>query len=267
MTTSRSDSKESSVSDHWYDQSGKPCYDQATQKGGLRPTDLRDARKLGLCPSVTTVLSVWPKPQLEAWKVRQGILAALTLSRAPEEGDDSYLARVLADSKAQAQAAADEGTRIHDAIECAFKGKVFPGVYRPHVDAVMLAIGTRFPTVQDWVPERSFAHPSGFGGKVDLHSPSTGIVIDYKGKDGDFSDGKKLAYDQNIQLAAYQRGLGLPENACANVFVSRTHPGKVAMHVWSPEDIDEGAEDFFAALAFWKRLKRFDPRFALAQAA
>ena len=40
-----------------------------------------------------------------------------------------------------------------------------------------------FPDVDDWRAEDSFGHESGFGGKVDLHSPSTGIVVDYKGKD------------------------------------------------------------------------------------
>ena len=59
---------------HWYDRAGKPCYQQTTAKGALRGTDLRDARKQGLVPSVTTVLSVLAKPALETWKVKQGIL-------------------------------------------------------------------------------------------------------------------------------------------------------------------------------------------------
>src|SRR4249919_1542933 len=83
---------------HWYDRNGKPCYQQATQKGGVRPTDLRDGRKLGLVPSVTTVLSVLAKDALTTWKVKQGILAALTLTRRPGESDDDFLARVLFDS-------------------------------------------------------------------------------------------------------------------------------------------------------------------------
>lgn len=64
------------MSEHWYTREGSPCYEQVTQKGGLRATDLRDARKQGLVPSVTTVLGVVAKPQLEVWKVNQGIMAA-----------------------------------------------------------------------------------------------------------------------------------------------------------------------------------------------
>ena len=246
---------------HWYAQDGTPCYQQTTAKGSLRGTTLRDARKLGLVPSVTTVLSVLSKDALTTWKVRQGILAALTLTRQPGEDDNSFLARVMEDSKAQAKAAAEEGTRIHDACECFMQGRHYPHEYQPHVDAVMEELARLFPDVSDWVAEASFAHEYGYGGKIDLHSPSTGIVVDYKGKDGDFTDGKKLAYDQHYQLAAYQVGFELPRNVCANIFVSRTHPGKVASHVWTKDQVQEGWEVFEAALSLWKRCKQFDSGF------
>jgi hypothetical protein len=254
-------------SSHWYYRDGRTCYQQPTQKGGLRATDLRDARKLGLVPSVTTVLSVLAKPALETWKVKQGILAALTLPRRSNESDDEYLARVLADSGQQAKDAAEEGTRIHDAIEASFKGMPIPAGYEAHVEGARAEIGKLFPEVSDWIAEKSFGHIFGYGGKVDLHSPSTGIVVDYKGKDGDFTDGKRLAYDQHYQLAAYQRGLILPPNVCANVFVSRTHPGKVASHVWKLAEVQQGWAVFEAALTVWKRLKGFDPSFSAEERA
>jgi hypothetical protein len=254
-------------SGHWYKRDGSPCYELPTKTGGARGINLRWDRHLGLVPSVTTVLQVVAKPQLEMWKVNQGILAALTLSRKDDECDADYLARVLSDSKEQAKAAAEEGTRIHDAIECSFKGRRVPSVYRPHVEATRAKIDAMFPSVRDWVAEASFAHPSGFGGKVDLHSPSTGIVIDYKGKDGDFSDGKKLAYDQHYQLAAYQLGLQLRRNVCANLFVSRTHPGCVAEHVWTVEEIEYGETFFMLSLDLWKHAKRYQSGFAMEQAA
>lgn len=254
-------------SSHWYDREGRPCYEQRTQKGGLRPTDLRDAKKLSLVPSVTTVLSVLAKPQLVNWMVDQGIMAALTLPRREDEVEAQWLARIKEDSKAQTKAASEEGTRIHDAIECHFKGLPVPAQYHRHVAGVVAELTRLFPTVTDWVAEASFAHPMGYGGKVDLHSPSTGIVCDWKGKDGDFSDGKKLAYDQHYQLAAYQMGLELPQNVCANLFVSRTHPGMVASHVWTTRDIDHGWRVFEAALRLWKACKRFDSAFEREAAA
>lgn len=256
-------------SQHWYSRDGRPCYEQRTAKGGLRPTDLRDARKIGLVPSVTTVLSVLAKPALTTWMVNQGIMAALTLPRIAGESEADFLQRVVADSKAQAKAAAEEGTRIHDACEAWMQGRFGHehARFKLHVDAVRDELARLFPEVTDWIAEASFGHESGFGGKVDLHSPSTGIVVDYKGKDGDFSDGKKLAYDQHYQLAAYNRGLLLPPNVCANIFVSRTHPGRVASHVWKQAEVDEGWLVFEAALSVWKRLRKFDSAFSREQAA
>lgn len=256
------------MAEHWYSRAGEPAYQQVTQKGGLRATDLRDARKLGLVPSVTTVLAVVAKPQLEKWKRDQSVMAALTLPRQDGETEETLLRRIYTDSEAQAKAAAEEGTRIHDAIEQYFKeGYPATGPYIAHVRATRAELSRLFPDVGDWVPEASFASGMGYGGKVDLHSPSAGIVVDFKGKDGDFSDGKKLAYDQHWQLAAYHYGLRLPSNVCANLFVSRTHPGKVASHVWSAADVAEGWEVFEASLRLWKAIKRYDPAINFQKAA
>jgi hypothetical protein len=247
-------------SGHWYLKDGKPFYSILSAKGEERPVTLREARKVNAVPSVTTVLQVIAKPQLEAWKVRQGILAALTLPRTEGEADDAYVARIERDSKEQAKTAAEEGSRIHDAIECSFTGRHVPDAYLPHVEATRTKLSELFPGIADWVAEHSFAS-AGFGGKVDLHSPSTGIVVDYKGKDGDFSDGKKLAYDQHYQLAAYRGGLDLRHLSapCANIFVSRTHPGAVAAHVWSSEEVAEGEEVFLCALRLWQAIKGYRP--------
>lgn len=246
-------------SSHWYRQDGKPFYTITGANGVDRSVTLRDARKINAVPSVTTVLQIVAKPQLEAWKVRQGVMAALTLPRVAGEDDDALLARIDADGRAQAKAAAEEGTKIHDAIECHFKGQPVPEAYRKHVEGTVAKIAELFPDVNDWRAEDYFCHARGFGGKVDLHSPSTGIVIDYKGKDGDFSDKKKLAYDQHYQLSAYQTGLGLGLNVCANIFVSRTHPGLVAEYVWTREQMQEGWDVFSAALQLWKAIKKYNP--------
>lgn len=247
---------------HWYDRAGNPCYEQVSKSSGrVRNTTLRDARKLLLVPSVTTVLGVLAKPQLEVWKVKQGILAALTLPRKLDETDDAYLARCFEDSKAQAIAAAEEGTRIHDACENAVKGLPYPDKYRLHVSGAMAALANLFPGVTDWVAEMSFADESGYGGKIDLHSPSTGIVADYKSTDERFGSEKRFHYDQYIQLAAYQDGLKFPRTECANIFVSRTEPGVAFIHKWSAEEIEEGSRIFKASLALWKLLRKFDPAF------
>lgn len=247
------------MSEHWYDRRGNPAY----QTNG-RDTTLRDARKLSLVPSVTTVTACIDKPALTNWLIDQAILASLTLPRIDGESDEAWLARIKVDGRAQAKTAAEEGSRIHDAIEKSFM-RLAPdtiltdGNYVEHVRATRAEISRLFPDVTDWISEKSFAHPLGYGGKVDLHSPSTGIVVDFKTRDGDFSDGKRLAWDQNWQLAAYQNGLELPRTQCANIFVSRTHPGMVASHIWDETEIESGWQTFLCAFNLWVQLKKYNP--------
>ena len=245
---------------HWYSRSGKACH--TIRKGVVvRDTTLRDARALNLVPSVSEVLSIIAKPGLERWKEEQVLMASQTLPKVDGEDEATYLARIRSDSRRQAQEAANEGTRIHASVEKWFTGGSVPAEHWLHVEATRDALAQLFPNVQDWVSEKSFAHPLGFGGCCDMHSPSTGIVVDFKTTDKKSGSDKRLHYDQNYQLAAYKAGLfqrdGGGDMPCANIFISRTEPGTVFTHVWTPEEISQGWRVFYAALALWKAVKGY----------
>jgi len=109
----------------------------------------------------------------------------------------------------------------------------------------------------DWVAERSFAHPLGFGGKVDLHGPAR--VIDFKTKE--FGPDSKVNgwSEQCMQLAACRHGLEMPLAPCANVFISVTHPGLATTYEWSEEDLVQGWEKFKCLLRFWQIDRRYKP--------
>lgn len=243
---------------HWYTREGAPMYQVQAAKGGMRATTLRDARKLNLVPSVTTIMSCAAKPGLEAWKLNQMLLAALTLPKAPEETMDSYAHRVAQDSKEQARAAAERGTEIHAALEGWYEGTII-GDKVDYQTAVAEAIKKEFGD-HNWSTEKSFASKLGYGGKVDLHTKDgDGIVIDFKTKDFG-PDDKVDAYSDNaMQLAAYRVGLGLLNAECANVFVSRNHPGLIKMIKWSQEDLKKHWSMFVCLLYFWKFKNDYEP--------
>lgn len=253
----------SAESVHWYRQDGGPQYTVKAKDGSDRATTLRDARKMDLVPSVTTILKVAAKPGLEQWKLEQMLLSALTLPRAPSEDEKAYIARIVADSKETGKQAAEAGTRIHESIESWFDGKK-DVQHRETAQAFEEAIFNHFKTHPDqpWLTERSFASPLGYGGKVDLyctpdeHAP-VGIVLDAKSKDFG-PDDKVDAYDEHLlQLSAYRHGLGVPHARCANVFASRTHPGLIKVVEWSEEDLQRGWEMFQCLLRYWKLKNSF----------
>jgi len=246
-------------SGHWYTREGLPRYTVTGKNGKERNTTLRDARVENLVPSVTTILNVAAKPALTQWLQKQVLLAALTLPRKTEEPEDEYIARIIDDSKEQGRSAADAGTDIHASIQGFYDGTVIDR-HQQHVQGCVNVIREHFGE-QGWIPERSFAHEVGYGGKCDLHVPTglhQGIVVDIKTKD--FTDPEKVdAYDEHLmQLAAYRVGLGIPNARCANAFVSRSVPGLAKIIEWSADDLSRGWQMFSALLTYWRLKNSYD---------
>ena len=202
---------------HWYTKDGAPAY-TIEGKTGVRNTTLRDARKLGLLPSVTTINGMLSKAGLDTWKQQQVLLAALTLPRLADEPESDWLSRVMQDSKATGREAAERGTAIHAVIEAYFD-QVYMPEKPPYLDSVSKALLDAFGN-QLWLSEKSFGHPLGFGGKCDLMAKS-GFVVDFKTKDADL-DKVDVYFEHEMQLAAYREGLGVPNARCAIVFVNGT---------------------------------------------
>ena len=240
-----------SESQHWYAKDGTPRYTVIGANGKERNATLRDARKEGLIPSVTTILKVAASPALNIWIQQQVLMAALTLTRLPEETDKQFIDRIIYDSKEQGKNAANIGTDIHTAIQSFYEGKVSQA-YVGHTQGCVNALEGFYGRLT-WISERSFGHEMGFGGKCDLYSmKGDGIVVDIKTKD--FDDPEKVdGYDEHLmQLSAYRVGLGLPNAQCANVFVSRSVEGLSVVKEWSQEDLERGWLMFYNLLRFWQ---------------
>lgn len=239
-------------SGHWYTKKGVPAYTVVGSNGKVRNTTLRDAKKEGLVPSVTTVMNAAARPGLEAWKQQQLLLASLTLPKLENETLEDYAKRVIEDSRKQAREAADRGTAIHAEIQAFYEGNL-EKMNVPYVRKAIGAIQGHFGD-RTWISEQSFAHKKGFGGKVDLHCVDA--VVDIKTKE--FKPGDKLElFDEHyMQLAAYAVGLGISPPRCANVFVSPLEPYPVVILEHEPQEIQRGWEMFEALLTFWKSKSR-----------
>jgi len=242
-------------STHWYDKDGKPAYTVMGLNGKQRNTTLRDARKLNLVPSVTTILNVAAKPALENWKINQALLAVLTLPKNEGESLDDFMARAKQDSKEHSLKTAERGTQIHADIERGYIGVSDSTAY----NAVQGALELLLPH-KKWIAEGSFCSTEGYGGKIDLYSP--GIVVDFKSKDElKGKDASKLVYDEHgQQLSAYAAGLGFKDPERISVFVDREDPSIVLVHKWDKESHNRHLGMFLALLRYWMLSKNYQPQ-------
>jgi hypothetical protein len=249
------------MAEHWYRKDGRPQYTVVGKNGQERTTTLRDARPKGWVPSVTTVIDLMNKPGLNNWREDQAILAALTSpGRVSIETEKDYLKRIKNDAWQQGRDAAEEGKRIHKALEYHYMGKPYDEKYRRHVQGAVEQIDAAFPEVRDWQAEKTFSHPLGFGGCCDLHTVTGRAVVDSKSKDLAPDDDTRLDFDQFIQLAACAEGLriGDPEPRLASLFVSRTHPGHARIHVWPTGTHVRGWRVFRGLLEAWKGMREYE---------
>ena len=237
---------------HWYTQDGAPQHWITGKNGKERATDLRDARKLNLAPSVTTIIKGAAAPQLTNWLVNQAYMQALTTPARDGETLDQYIKRCKAAEAAELERTADIGSAIHKAIEDKFLGRR-PREHAESADAVFDLVHHLTGQNRGWIPEKTFTSPLGFGGAVDLHHQG-GVVIDYKTKDfTEETADKRMAYDNHaMQMAAYAHGLGMPDARLINIFVSRQVPGLVRYHEWSKPDAEKGWKKFSALLDYWQ---------------
>lgn len=247
---------------HWYAQDGTPAYEVLGKNGEPRPTTLRDARKLNLVPSVTTIVRCADAPALTNWKQRQVLMAALTLPRIDGEDTETFARRVMADSAEQANVARELGTEIHGAIEKALVETVW--IPRPEAHAAI-------QTLIAWCgadalrPERSFAHPLGYGGKCDVHKkPSLGVnethagfVADFKTKDFTADNLPNVYENHAMQLAAYREGFEIPSARGAIIYVSTSEPGLTHLVEIGEDELQRGWEMFKALLRYWQFKNRY----------
>tara|TARA_R110002020_G_scaffold475930_3_gene714623 strand:- start:2550 stop:3356 length:807 start_codon:yes stop_codon:yes gene_type:complete len=262
---------------HWYDKSGTPCY-EVKGKNGMKPTTLREARKFGWVPSVSTVWSeVVVKPMLTKW-IQGELMEAMwseTFSAhniGATGGYELYEKKARDKFNQKQQFVMNRGTTIHDHLEKFLSGEKnqVPSEYIGLCESVVHKL-KEVTGMDQWVVEKPFAHPLGYGGKVDLHNDDW--VVDFKTKEfKEKPNVKKMVYDDNgVQLAAYAQGLkpaseNKPENSIngrklLNLFidVGDLHSGTLVLE-WEHENVERFRQMFNHALSLWQLIKKYNPQ-------
>jgi hypothetical protein len=257
-------------STHWYGRDGVPMHTvPASGNGQPRPTNLRDARKLGLLPSVTNILGVIAKPELTAWLQEQAVMAALTLPRIAGETEDAFARRVVADSQTTRDGAADFGTAFHHGaervahtleVDAQHPAAAWLSHYRDWYQANALALR--------WT-EKVLVHTEvGYAGTADLlieHKTHGLTLVDLKTMK--VKPGAKVTPYKTwgYQLAAYRRALGVPMR-CLNLIMNSCESSVPIEHLWTDEEMELGWRAFTSAHQLWVIEKNYNPS-ALSLAA
>ena len=260
MTAARTTREDGS---HWYTKDGKPMYEVEAKNGTMRPTTLRDARKLNLLPSVTTILKVLHKPALVDWLIEQAVLAALTTPRQDGEELDAFVHRVLHEERVQdqeSQKARERGTEIHQGIEDVLTGKPISAELEPWVLPVTNYLLSRGHVVET----EKVLVGYGFAGKTDLiHAIGTTTWI------WDFKTTKKLpskAYGEHrLQLSAYAHAyLGevvgeVNRIHTGNIYISTLAPGEFVVCEHEELWLDTYEHGFRPLVQHWQWANNYNP--------
>lgn len=264
---------------HWYTPQGEPAHWQPKVDGsGTTPTTIRHARKLGLFPSVTTVLNALDKPALRNWLIRQAVMAVVTAPDVPGENLDAKITRILDTEQQQdqeAQLARDRGKDIHAALEAAFRGQwgAVPAGMMPWILPAYETLskhGTVLETEFILVGE-------GYAGQCDLslqdkQATQVEILVDFKST-GNLP--KKASWmEHRLQLAAYARARALrrwPQlRNCidvpmetiqtVNCYIStkEQEKGQFAIHA-NPPWKDDYTNGFLPLFQVWQHMNDYRP--------
>jgi len=248
----------------WYKPTGELFTEQIEmKKGGLRDVNLRDARKLGLVPSVTSILDILAKPGLLRWKEGKLIVGTLDFTdnyiQTHKKPPPLDLAKdyVYEQFQQEMDKTTGFGTRIHGAIELWLTSKeklvtTPDDVLRPFLDPLY-----KFLKDNDikGTSEKSFAGEidgMGYAGTLDL--VGDGIISDFKTQDTK-GTGKFVSYPESLyQLAGYK--LAMPDiTSVRNIYISSTELGVFKIKEYKPEELAKAEEIFRAVLKMFYLMK------------
>ncbi len=249
---------------HWYTLDGKPMHTVQKSNGdGERKTNLRDARKLNLLPSVTTIFGIMAKQGLEIWKQNKIIEATARYPKKPDETFEYYKNRILAKSMEETEQASTLGSQVHYAIEKCLDGTppdpsleqyVFPAIHK------IKAMG-----IVNIQQEKVLVNKMlGYAGRVDLMAEKGDkkIVIDFKTRKTEANRKITPHEYQPMQISAYaMSAYGSLDNVVgANIYISTTEVGRMEVCYYDSETLTKEFSAFQHILALWRYSNNYDPR-------
>jgi len=271
----------SSESQHWYHRDGTACHSQPTKKGAknpTRPTNLSDAKKLGLLPSVSAMTKMLSAPGLERHKLAEVAKACYRSPAHPGEDMKTYVNAMIEASTEDLGKAADLGTKIHAYLE-----KYYTDIVSPQDQCEKLEIGGGIYAITDIcdpviqkvadigitviASEKVLVNDlHGYAGTTDIlfRTDSSVGVLDFKSKRTTPGEKVEPIDVHSMQIAAYIDAYWgitphLPIEGY-NVYISTTEIGRGEIVRYSQQELLAAFEDFKCLCHLWRSRNQYDPR-------
>ena len=263
---------------HFYRKDGTPCHTQPTKAGAknaTRPTNISDAKKLGLLPSVSGITKMLSSPALEKHKMKEVAKQCFLSPAHPGEDMDAYISAMVEKASEDAGNAADLGTKIHAAIE----GLLTQGGYTDEdvtlKDGTVVPLSTLVqPAVTAW--NETGLEPigaemvlvnlqEGYAGTTDLifQAPTHLGVWDWKSRRTKPGKSVDPIETHPMQISAYVAAHwgAIPTNAVGyNCYISTTEPGRVDVVRYDYDTLKAAWADFRSLCHLWRSRNGYDPR-------
>ena len=254
---------ESGKGSHWYKHDGSALHTITGANGNERNTTLRDARKLGLLPSVTTIQKdVLVNHGIDRWFKDILIQAGYTVPESFRNADyENYKARIMEDASEFGRTAREFGSGVHRVLdefnttrktECAKKYQAWLDVYVEWFEANIDHV---------YFSEETLTNVEvGYAGTTDLHAVHKthgDVVIDFKTQQ--VKKDKVNFYKEWIyQLAAYRECIdGKPQ--CLSVAINSLEPEPPVEKLWSDSDTEMGWNVFKRSCEIWQLQRGYHP--------
>jgi len=230
----------SSQGSHWYYPDGREAYEVPSSDGKKQiKTTVTHARKLGLYPSVTTIMKILDKPEIGNWRVERAIKASIASKRNAGERISQFIERIVEIAQSKSKTATNFGGDIHSYMEVLLVGKVFDSISIPQATKDALKEYTQ-KYIKSAECEKTVIG-DGWAGKFDCSAILTDgrkCLYDWK------TQGTKPARPFNfykefiIQLGTYA---SLGKYDCVRVLlISSTEPGRIEHREYTKAEIAWG---------------------------
>ena len=247
-------------SSHYYWPDGRPAFEVNSADGKKKvKTTIVQAKKLGLYPSVTTVMKVIDKPEIDTWRVERAIKASISSRREAGERIKTFIERIVEKAQSRSTKAVNFGSDIHSYIEAKLNGQSFESIYIPAKTKDSIAKHLETHVTAPNCEVVAINKELGYGGTIDLICTlSDGRRCMYDFKTQGTKPARSFMYyrDFIIQLGAYS--LCDKFDCVRSLIISSTEAGRIEFKEYTPEEISWGARIFSYCIKLFRLINNME---------